>query len=144
MHSNSVISQRALRDIYLKGFRIAVVDADPATVMTSYNLLNGEHTSHRYDLLETALRQEWGYKGIVMSDWVTASIHKPTDKYPGAVASGSIKAGNDIMMPGSPVHHQDIMNALNNPDAAYPITRTDLEKCAARMIELAWRLGGNL
>ena len=141
MHSNTIVSQRALRDIYLKGFRIVVDEADPATIMSSYNLLNGEHTSQRYDLLETLLRQEWGYMGIVMSDWVSGNINKPDDKYPGACASGAIKAGNDIMMPGTPGHHQDLLNALDNPDAAYPITRADLEKCAARMIDLAKRLG---
>ena len=142
MHSNTIVSQRALREIYLKGFRIVVDEADPATIMSSYNLLNGEHTSQRYDLLETLLRQEWGYKGIVMSDWVSGNINKPDDKYPGACASGAIKAGNDIMMPGTPGHHQDLLNALDNPDASYPIIRADLEKCAARMIELAWGLGG--
>ena len=141
MHSNTIVSQRALRDIYLKGFRIVVNEADPATIMSSYNLLNGEHTSQRYDLLETLLRQEWDYKGIVMSDWVSGNINKPDDKYPGACASGAIKAGNDIMMPGTPGHHQDLLNALDNPDATYPITRADLEKCAARMIALAKRLG---
>ena len=141
MHSNTIVSQRALRDIYLKGFRIVVDEADPATIMSSYNLLNGEHTSSRYDLLETLLRQEWGYKGIVMSDWVSGNINKPDDKYPGACASGAIKAGNDIMMPGTPGHHQDLLNALDNPEATYPITRADLEKCAARMIDLAKRLG---
>lgn len=142
MHSNSIVSQRALRDIYLKGFRIVVDESEPATIMSSYNLLNGEHTSQRYDLLETVLREEWGYKGIVMSDWVSGNINKPDDKYPGACASGAIKAGNDIMMPGTPGHHQDLLNALDNPEATYPITREDLEKCAARMIELAWGLGG--
>ena len=141
MHSNSQVSQRALREIYLKGFRIAIDESDPATVMTSYNLLNGEHTSQRYDLLETLLREEWGYKGIVMSDWVSGNINQPDDKYPGAVASGAVKAGNDIMMPGTEGHHKDILNALNNENADYPITRTDLEKCAARMIQIAWRLG---
>ena len=140
MHSNSVISQRALRDIYLKGFRIVVEEADPATIMTSYNLLNGEHTSQRYDLLETLLRQEWGYKGVVMSDWVTVNVNKPEDRYPGAVASGSIKAGNDLMMPGTPAHYQDLLDALDNPATAYPIIRADLEKCAARMIQLACSL----
>ena len=140
MHSNSRVSQRALRDIYLKGFRIAIEESDPATVMSSYNLLNGEHTSQRYDLLETLLREEWGYKGIVMSDWVSGNINKPDDTYPGAVASGAVKAGNDIMMPGTEGHYNDIMNALNNENAAYPITRNDLEKSAARMIALAWRL----
>lgn len=137
MHNNSVLSQRALRDIYLKGFRIAVEEANPATIMSSYNLLNGEHTSHRYDLLETLLRQEWGYQGVVMSDWVTTNLTKPEDKYPGSCASGSIKAGNDIMMPGTPSHHEDLLKALNNSDTDYPITRADLEKCAARMIQLS-------
>lgn len=141
MHSNSQVSQRALRDNYLKGFRIAIDESDPATVMSSYNLLNGEHTSQRFDLLETLLREEWGYKGIVMSDWVSGNFNKPDDKYPGAVASGGSKAGNDIMMPGTEGHHKDILNALNNENADYPITRADLEKCAARMIQMAWRLG---
>ncbi len=141
MHSNSVISQRALRDIYLKGFRIVVEEAAPATVMSSYNLLNGEHTSQRYDLVETLLRQEWGYKGIVMSDWVSGNFNKQDDKYPGAFAAGAIKAGNDIMMPGAEAHYRGLLDALDNEDADYPITRADLEKCAARMIELAWKLG---
>ena len=141
MHANSQVSQRALRDIYLKGFRIAIDESDPATVMSSYNLLNGEHTSQRFDLLETLLREEWGYKGIVMSDWVSGNINQPDDKYPGAVASGAVKAGNDIMMPGTEGHHKDILNALNNENADYPIARSDLEKSAARMIQMAWRLG---
>ena len=75
-----------------------------------------------------------------MSDWVTTNLTKSEDKYPGACASGSIKAGNDVMMPGTPGHHEDLLNALKNPDATYPITRTDLEKCAARMIQLSKRL----
>lgn len=134
------MSQRALRDIYLKGFRIAIDESDPATVMSSYNLLNGEHTSQRYDLLETLLREEWGYKGIVMSDWVSGNFNTPDNRYPGAVASGAVRAGNDIMMPGTEKHHQDILRALNNSDSDYPVTRKDLEKSAARMITIAWRL----
>ena len=140
LHSNSQVSQRALRDIYLKGFRIAIDESDPATVMSSYNLLNGEHTSQRYDLLETLLREEWGYKGIVMSDWVSGNFNTPDNRYPGAVASGAVRAGNDIMMPGTEKHHQDILRALNNSDSDYPVTRKDLEKSAARMITIAWRL----
>lgn len=140
MHNNTIVSQRALRDIYLRGFKIAVRESNPATIMSSYNLLNGEHTSQRYDLMETLLRHEWGYKGIVMSDWVTGSINKEDDKYPGAIASGAIKAGNDIMMPGTQGNFEDLMNSLNNLNARYPISRKDLEKCAARMVSLAWRL----
>ena len=140
MHSNTLVSQRALRDIYLRGFRIAIEDSDPATMMSSYNLLNGEHTSQRRDLLETILREEWGYRGIVMSDWVSGNINKPDDKYPGAVASGAVQAGNDIMMPGTSGNQADILAALKG-EAAYKVTRADLERCAARMIALAWRLG---
>ena len=144
MRSNSVMSQRTLRDIYLKGFRIVIDEANPVTLMTSYNLLNGEHTSHRCDLLETLLRQEWGYQGIVMSDWVTTGNNDTGNKYPIAVASGSIRAGNDIMMPGEAIHHGDLMQALSDPDAPYPITRAHLETCAARMIELSWKLSQTL
>ena len=140
MHSNSIMSQRTLRDIYLKGFEIAIKESDPATVMSSYNLLCGEHTSSRYDLLETMLRGEWGYKGIVMSDWVSGNVTNPNLKYPVAVASGAIKAGNDIMMPGTAIHYQDIMTALNNPEAKYPLTETEIRRCAARMIDLALKL----
>lgn len=140
MHSNSMVSQRALREIYLKGFEIAVKESKPATIMSSYNLLNGEHTSSRYDLMETVLREEWGFEGIVMSDWVTGNINKPDDKYPGAIATGAIKAGNDIFMPGTAANHAELLESLANTDATYPITREDLEKSASRMIALAWRL----
>lgn len=135
--SNSLVSQRALRDIYLKGFEIAIHESDPATVMSSYNLLNGEHTSQRSDLLETILRQEWGFQGIVMSDWVTGGFSSTKHKYPMACASGSIKAGNDIMMPGTAQDHQDLMNALSDHNVHYPITRDHLERCAVRLLRLA-------
>lgn len=143
MHSNSIVSERALRDIYLKGFQIAIEESAPATVMSSYNLLNGEHTAHRKDLMETVLRDEWGFDGIVMSDWVSGNLNNPDNKYPGAIASGTIKAGNDLMMPGGPHDHQDLLQALGDQDAAYPLCRSDLERCAARVIMLARRLGAN-
>lgn len=142
MYSNSHVSQRALRDIYLKGFEIAIRESAPATVMSSYNLLNGEHTSQRYDLMETILRQEWGYEGLVMSDWVTPGLGSGKHKYAYACAHGSIKAGNDLMMPGGKGDHANLMAALADEDSAYPITREDLERCAARVVELAWKLGG--
>ncbi len=143
MHSNSIVSERALRDIYLKGFQIAIEESAPATVMSSYNLLNGEHTAHRKDLMETVLRDEWGFDGIVMSDWVSGNLNNPDNKYPGAIASGTIKAGNDLMMPGGPHDHQDLLQALEDQDAVYPLCRADLERCAARIIMLARRLGAN-
>lgn len=145
LYSNSAVSERTLRDIYLRGFEIAIKEAQPLAVMSSYNLLNKEHTSHRYDLMETVLREEWGFQGIVMSDWVgeeSSGEASKRNKYPRACASGSIKAGNDIMMPGAGIHYDDIMNALNNENAKYPLTRANLEKCAARMIAMAWKLAG--
>ncbi|MBO4886453.1 MAG: glycoside hydrolase family 3 C-terminal domain-containing protein [Clostridia bacterium] len=137
LRNNTIVSERALREIYLRGFRIAVERGDPRAVMTSYNLINGEHTSQREDLIETVLRGEWGFDGLVMSDWVVSAMAGAPHKYPAACASGSIKAGNDVLMPGSPIDHDDLINAMNSDRALYPVTRAHLEKCAARLIDLA-------
>ena len=136
-HSNSIVSERALRDIYLRGFKIAVQEGQPYAVMTSYNLLNGEHTSQRTDLIQQVLRKEWGFKGIVMSDWVTSGI--PTGrvhKYPLSCASGSIRAGNDIMMPGSQADYDDLMKALTDPAHPYLLTREGMQECAYRIARM--------
>lgn len=133
-HSNSIVSERALRDIYMRGFKIAVCEAQPHAVMTSYNLLNGEHTSQRKDIIKQVLRKEWGFEGMVMSDWVTPGITAgPAQKYPYACASGSIRAGNDVMMPGGAGDHEDLMDALGNRKHPYPVTRDDLIECAYRV-----------
>ena len=86
---NSTVSERALREIYLKGFEMTVKEADPMTIMTSYNCLNGIHTSSRYDLLTEVVRGEWGFKGLIMTDWGSQSA-KPYDYH----------AGNDLVMGG--------------------------------------------
>lgn len=140
MNSNSQVSPRALREIYLKGFAIAVREAAPAAIMTSYNLLNGEHTSQRADLMEELLRKEWGYRGLVMTDWVIAGMTADGKKYPMACASGTIRAGNDLMMPGSPADQNDLLTALRDPAVRYPLTRANLERCGARIVETARRL----
>lgn len=87
--SDSRVSERALREIYLKGFEICIREAQPLTVMSSYNCINGTHTSSRYDLLTDVLRGEWGFQGYVMTDWDSQS-EKPYDFH----------AGNDIIMGG--------------------------------------------
>lgn len=87
--TDSRVSERALREIYLKGFEICVREAQPLTVMSSYNCINGTHTSSRYDLLTDVLRGEWGFRGYVMTDWDSQS-EKPYDFH----------AGNDIIMGG--------------------------------------------
>ncbi len=137
MHSNSQVSPRALRELYLKGFAIAVRDANPASIMTSYNLLNGEHTSQRADLMEELLRREWGYTGLVMTDWVIAGFFPAGQVYPSACASGTIGAGNDLMMPGGPADRDDLLHAMQDSTVRYPLTRAKLERCGARIVTAA-------
>ncbi len=131
-HSNSIVSERALREIYLRGFRIAVEESCPHTLMTSYNLLNGIHTSERRDLNTDVLRMEWGFEGLVLSDWVAHGFSGPPHKWPSTTASASIASGNDLMMPGGPEDVEDLKKA----------DRTALEECAARVIALAKNLKG--
>lgn len=142
--TSSMVNERTLRDLYLKGFEIAVKEAQPHCVMSSYNLLNGIHTSERYDLLETLLRQEWGYRGMVMSDYLGGEKETPygDNKYRKFHSAESIKAGNDLMMPGGKEHYENILRALRREDADCTLTRQDVEKCAARNIEMAWKLRG--
>ena len=121
--NDAIVSQRAAREIYLKNFEIAIKKAQPWTVMSSYNLVNGKMTSERRDLLTTILRDEWGYKGIVMTDWGGGRdpIRRP---HPGNVGlsafnglpdrAANMYAGNDLIEPGGEDDIEDIENAVKS------------------------------
>ena len=126
------ISQRALREIYLRGFEIAVKTAAPAAIMSSYNRINGVYASNSRDLCTVLAREEWGFDGVIMSDWNTTV---PAD---GSIPWQCAAAGNDIIMPGNPDDDASIRSAY----AAGRLTEQDIRVCAGRVIALAARLRG--
>lgn len=105
MGVNVCVSERALREIYLRGFEIAVKKGKPAAIMSAYNLINGVHAANSLDLCTTVARQEWGFEGVIMSDWNT------TVPEGGSVPWQCIAAGNDMIMPGNPEDDEDIRKA---------------------------------
>ena len=120
---DSRVSERALREIYLKGFEICVKEADPYTIMSSYNLINGQHTSESYELLTEILRNEWRFKGMVTTDWGVKN--DPVKE---------VKAGNDMKMHcGYP---EDLKKGLEDGR----ITRADLELCVKRILTMFTKL----
>ncbi len=142
--TNSMVSERALRDIYAKGFEIVVKEAAPGALMTSYNLVNGIHPSERKELLETMLRTEWGFDGIIMSDFLGGekSESDRINKYKKFQSAASVKAGLDLLMPGGKEHYENLLHALHDPDDKMKLSREDMERCAARMAAYAWKLCG--
>lgn len=137
--NNSQVSERAMREIYLRGFDICIRESDPVSLMTSYNLLNGVHTSERRDLVTDILRDEFGFDGMVMTDWVIGngmllnkdSVYGIPD--PAVVAA----AGHSLFMPGCRLDHRNMMAGLKNGR----VTREQLIENAAWLMHVAHRLG---
>ena len=124
--SSSNVDERTLREIYLKAFRIAIKNAAPASVMCSYNKINGIYTALNYDLETDILRNEWKFDGIVMTDWFATGHHESFDEL-------CCKAGTDLIMPGLPHIPSKIMKALKQG----LISAEDIERSARRIIKLA-------
>lgn len=135
--NSSMVSERAMREIYLKAFKICVKKSQPRAVMTSYNLINGKHTSEHRGLIEDILRTEFGFKGIVMTDWlVGGDFLTKNSRYPAPEAYKVALAGNDLMMPGSKKDFENIKEALKK---GY-IKREDLERNATRVYRMIKQL----
>lgn len=142
MHTNAHIGERAIREIYLKGFEIAVKESQPMSIMTSYNLINGIHTANSHDLLTSIARDEWGFKGIIMTDWgTTGSMEMNSDKtlkYGCAGAAACIKAGNDLIMPGSQKDVDEIVSSIGAAESSgvCSLKLEELQACAVRMLQV--------
>ena len=118
-HSDSRVSERALREIYLRGFEICVKESQPYTVMASYNLINERRCCESYEQLTGILRDEWGFRGAVTTDWNTPSDH-----------ANCVIAGNDVRMPTG--DRENLLEALTSGR----LRREHLEVCAKRLLEL--------
>ncbi len=135
--SNSHVSQRAMREIYLKGFKIAIREAKPKAIMASYNLLNGIHTSESKDLCTYILRDEFGFKGVCMTDWIVQGIAAAKgSKYTVPSPSKIAEAGGDLFMPGSKNDYKKLMKGLK----AGEVSKQALQVNATRVYRLAKEL----
>ena len=120
--NNSIVSERALREIYLKGFEIAVKEAQPWTIMSSYNYINGEHASQSHRLLTEILRDEWGFEGVVVSDWGA-----------GYDEAAQISAGNDLLQPGYDYNYHNLLKAVKEGS----LSMEDLDRSVERILRLS-------
>ena len=138
MFTNAHISERALREIYLKGFEIAVKTSQPMSIMSSYNLLNGTHTAGNYDLLTAAARDEWNFEGFVMTDWGTSDDMRKLFgfgdnlKYSYTDPASCVTAGNDLQMPGSKAIYDRVIEGVKTGE----IPMGQLQMCTYRILNI--------
>lgn len=121
LYLDTRVSARALREIYLRNFEIAVKESDPWTVMTSYNYVNGTLAAENHDLATGVLRNDWGYKGVVVTDWAA-----------GMYADKIVASGNDMIQPGSDDHYKRLVKAMN--DGSLPMA--DVDTAVTRLLRL--------
>ncbi len=126
MQNNSILSERALREIYLRGFGIAIRESQPFAMMSSYNRINGIYAANNYDTCTKVARKEFGFKGIIMTDWTT------TEQSPDCTAAGCMRAGNNLVMPGRFSNHESIRIAL----ADGSLSLEQLKRCIAYTVRI--------
>ena len=136
--NNTNVSERALREIYLKGFGIAVQESQPKAVMSSYNLLNGIHTAESRDLIDSILRCEFGFEGIVMTDWWVASglMNSKADIHPTVTPKLTAAAGSDLFMPGCRDNYLNMLEGLKDGS----LTREQMQINATRIYRMSKEL----
>lgn len=134
--NNSMVSERAMREIYTKGFGIAVRESQPHALMTSYNLLNGQHTAESRGLIEDILRSEYGYEGIVMTDWVIQGGAMSQSVHRNSKARFVAAAGGDLFMPGGKADYEDLKAGM----AAGDVSAKQVRINASRVLAMAKRL----
>ena len=131
--NNSMVSERAMREIYLKGFGICVRESQPKAVMTSYNLLNGTHTAESRGLVMDILRAEFGYQGIVMTDWVTPMTGDARSAHRDSQAQYVAAAGGDLFMPGSKGDYDNLLQGIDSG----AVTLEQVKINASRVVKMA-------
>ena len=137
--NDSRVSQRALREIYLRGFEIVVKEAKPNTIMTSYNKINGVWSHYNYDLVTTVLRKEWGFDGVVITDWWMQKSKSP--EFPNIKDNAyRVRAQVDVLMPGDMGHLNKkyksdgtLLKTLGKPEG---MTRAELQRTAKNVLQL--------
>lgn len=134
--TNSNVSERALREIYLKGFEICVRDSQPLALMTSYNLLNGVHTNEHRGLCYDVLRKEYGFKGLIVTDWEVAAMPTGKKKYRMPDSDKVALAGGNLYMPGSSADLKKVQKALKDKS----LDRKILEESASRLYEMVKKI----